>query len=48
MRASVHLHDVPHGFFIGKGAGAAILDLDMEQDLASIDQDLLFLVFLDL
>ena len=46
MRESVHLHDVLHGFRAGKGTGMVIVELDMEQELASVDQDLMFLVFL--
>ena len=45
---SVHLHDVLNGFHARGGTGTAILKLNMAQDLASVDQDSLFLVFLDM
>ena len=45
---SLHMHDVLHGFRAGRGTGTAIMELKLNQDLASIDQEPLFLVFLDL
>ena len=48
LRASVLLHDVLHGFRAGRGTGTAILELNLVQELARVDQDPLFLVFLDL
>ena len=42
------MHDVLHGFRAGRGMGTAILDLKLAQDISIIDQDPLFLVFLDL
>ena len=43
-------HDVLYGFRANRGMGTAILEINMAQDLVivSIDQDSLFLVFLDL
>ena len=35
-------------FCAGKGAGTAILELKLAQELASVDQDPLLLVLLDL
>ena len=46
LRASVRLHDILHGFRIGKGTGKVILDLKLAQKLANVDHDPLFLVFL--
>ena len=37
-----------HGFRSGGGTGAAIMELKLAQELASIDQSPLLLVFLDL
>ena len=48
LRASVRLHEVLHGFHAGRWMGTAILELKLAQELASVDQDPLFLVFLDL
>ena len=42
------MHDVLHGFRAGKGTGTAIMELKLAQELDNIDQDLLFLIFLDL
>ena len=40
--------DFLDGFRSGRGTGTAIMELKLAQDLASIDQDPLFLVFLDI
>ena len=48
IRASLHMHNVFCGFKSGRGTETAIMELNLTQDLASIDQDPLFLVFLDL
>ena len=42
------MHSVLHGFRAGGEIGAAIMELNFYQELASIDQDPLFLLFLDL
>ena len=44
----VKFHDVLRGFCSGQGIGTAIMELKLAQKLASVDQDLIFLVFLDL
>ena len=44
----VIFQDVLHGFCAIRGTGTAIMDIKMAQELASIDQEPLFLVFLDL
>ena len=41
-------HDVLHVFCIGRGMGTSIVELKRAQELASVDQDPIFLVFLDL
>ena len=41
-------HDLLNGFHAGRGTGTTIMDLKKEQELASVDQDPLFLVLLDL
>ena len=48
LRASLQLYNILHGFRSGRRIWTAIMDLKLAQELASIDQDLLFLVFLDL
>ena len=48
LRASLHLHDVLHGFRSGRGEVTAIMELKFPRELASIYHEPLFLVFLDL
>ena len=48
LRASLQMHDVLHSSSSGRGQGAAIMELKLAQELASIYQDPLFLVFMDL
>ena len=48
ISASLHMHDVLHGFRSRRGTGTDIIELNIAQDLACIDQDPLFLVFLDI
>ena len=45
---SLHFHNVLHGFRAGRGTGTAVMELKLDQELASIDHDPLFLVFFDL
>ena len=45
---SLQMHDILHEFRERRGTGTAIMELNLVRELASIDQDLLFLVFLDL
>ena len=40
------MHDVLHGFRAGRGTGKAIMELNLAQDLTSIDQEPHFLLFL--
>ena len=47
-RSSVRLHNILHGFHAGRVTRTAILELNLAQYLASVDQDPLFLFFLDL
>ena len=44
----LQFHHVLNRFCAGKGAGTAILELKLAQELASVDQDPLLLVLLDL
>ena len=44
----VQFHDVLHGFREVRGAGTAIMDLNIAHELASVDQDTLLLVLHDL
>ena len=46
--ASLQLHGVLHGFRNKRGTGKDIMKLKLDQELISIYQDPLFLVFLDL
>ena len=46
--ASLEMHNIYHGFRAGIGTVTDIMELKLAQDLASIDQDPIFLVFLDL
>ena len=39
-------HDVIHGFTVYRGTGTAIIELKLTKEMASVDQDPLFLVFL--
>ena len=48
LHASLQMHKVLYGFRVGRGTGTAIMKLKLVQELANIDQDLLFLVFLNL
>ena len=48
LRACVCLHDILHGFHAGRGTEMLMLELKMVQELASLDQDPLVLIFLDL
>ena len=44
----VTLHDFLHGFCAGRVTGTAIMELNLAQELVSVDQDPLLLVLLDL
>ena len=46
--ASLYMHDFHHGFRSRIGTLTAIMELKLSQELASIDQYPLFLLFLDL
>ena len=46
IKTVVQFYDVLHGFCAVRGAGTAIMELKIAQELASVDQDPLFLVFL--
>ena len=48
LRASLQMNNILHGFRKGRGMGTAIMELKIAHDLARIDQELIFLVFLDL
>ena len=48
IKTVVQFHDVLHRFFSGRGARTAIMELKIAQELASVDQDPILLVFLDL
>ena len=48
LRYSLQMHDVLHRFRSRRGTGTTIMELNLAQELPSIEQDPLFLVFLDL
>ena len=48
IKKTVVFHDVLHIFLVGRGMGKSIMELNIVQELASLDQDPLFLVLLDL
>ena len=48
IKTLLQFHDVLHGFHGRKGAGTAIMELKLAQELASMDQDPLFLICLNL
>ena len=48
LHASLHTHNVLHGFRSGRGTGTAVTELKIARELASIYQDPLFLLFMDL
>ena len=47
IKTVVQFHDVLHGFFTGKGkrTGTAIMEFKLAQELVSVDQYPIFLVF---
>ena len=47
IKSAAEFHDVLNGFRAGRGRGTAIMELKLDQELASVDQDPFFLVFLD-
>ena len=44
----VTFHDILHGFHYNRGTGTVIMELNIAKELASIDHDPLFKVFLNL
>ena len=44
----VRFHNALYGFCSGRGTGTAIMEIKPAQELASVEQDPLLLVFLDL
>ena len=46
INSVVQFHDGLHGFCAGRGTGTSTMELKLAQELASVDQDLLFLLFL--
>ena len=48
IMASISFHGILHGLRARRGMGTDILKLKLSQELTSLNQDPLFLVFLDL
>ena len=48
LKSCITFHEILHGFHAGRVIWKAILELKLSQELASIDQDPLFLVLLEI
>jgi Reverse transcriptase (RNA-dependent DNA polymerase) len=48
IKEVIRFHDILHGFISRRGTGTAILEAKLSQELASIENEPLFVVFLDL
>ena len=48
INKAITFHDILHRLSVGRGTRIAIMELKLTQDLPSVDQDPLLLVFLDL
>ena len=48
LQSRLQMHHLLHGFKAGRSMGMDIMELNLAQELARIDQDPLFLIFLDL
>ena len=48
IKTAVTFHDFLQGFCAGRERGAVIMELNIAQELESVDQDLPFLVLFDL
>ena len=48
IKKFVMFHEVLHVFCVGRVIGTAIMELNLTQELASVEQNPLLLVFLDL
>ena len=48
LTASITFHDFLHGFLAGRGTGTVTLDAKMLQKLATLREEVLYMIFLDL
>ena len=48
LTSSITFHDVRHGFRAGRGTGTATLEAKLLQQLASMKEEVLYVIFLDL
>ena len=48
INKALTLHEIIHEFQSGRGTGTSSVDINLTQELESVDQDPLLLVFLDL
>ena len=48
IKTLVHFNNVLHGFFAGRETETVIMDLKKLQELKSVEQDPLFLIYLDI
>ena len=46
--SSITYHDAPHGFRTGRGTGTATLEANLLQQLATMREEVLYVIFLDL
>ena len=46
--SSITYHDVFHGFWAGRGTGTATLEAKLLQQLATMREEVLYVIFLDL
>jgi hypothetical protein len=48
LTQSIQFHDPLHGFRVSRGTGTAIIEAKLHQQLAALDQEPLYIVFIDL
>ena len=48
LRASITFHDLLHGFWAGCGTGTAIIEAKLFQQLSTLVEEVLYVIFLDL
>ena len=46
--ASITFHDVLHGFQVGRGTGTATLKAKIIQELATMRQEVIYVIFMEL
>ena len=46
IKKAMPLNEVLHGFCTGRRTGTAVMELNLTHELASVDQELIFMVYL--